>query len=206
MIPRTVFVMLGLMVLSKQIVASEIIHDELYEEVFSSENIKLHIANKNDQRLIRSNIHVLVTNAQVGVIKDNILEVNALKGWFSEVSAAKLIDRESTSKQRIQLITDMPFPLADRETTMIQDVQESSVDYVRISLSANYDGLAENDRYVRIDQYSGEWLLTQKGADVLVEFNAVYDPKVASIPQPMVVNNLKSAALDFVRNLSAASF
>ena len=86
---------------------------------------------------------------------------------------------------------------------MIQEVIENTQDRIRIKLMANYDNQISNDRFVRVDHYGGEWILTQKGKHSLVELIATYEPKIASLPQSLVVRNLKSAAHSFVENVTS---
>ncbi len=174
-----------------------------FTNVHASDKLTLSISEAAEEPIVKTYLKTEVKNATVDQIKDLIFDLDTMSSWLGGVKKVNLIEKYSDTKQRGRFINGMPFPLDDRQIVMIQEVTEATPERISIRLTSDYTNLEKTTKYVSVEPYNGEWTLTQVGSNVQVELSDVYNAKIASLPQYLVVAHIKGAANDTIDTLAA---
>ncbi|MCG8669398.1 MAG: hypothetical protein MI867_08275 [Pseudomonadales bacterium] len=195
--------LLYISLLSTTTFANQVVDGKLFKPVYTTDQIKISVSEADDEQLLQAHYTVTLKGTSIETVKQRIFDVKDLAIWFDEISSATLVDKQSNAEQRAKLVISMPFPLTDRVVTMTQHLVEQDKSSLRIKLTANYKGLEQHDSYVRIPTFNGEWHAQQIGSDVKLDYRAIYNPLLASLPQALVVNNIKSSAKAYINNMAS---
>lgn len=110
-----------------------------------------------------------------------ILDVGNYPRWIEDVNyAEKLYQRDSQIGMYYQL--GMPWPIKDRDITLISEFKKLPDNSTHFQLSYNAELKDEDEDFIRITEINGEWLITpidKENCEVTYRFLA--DPK-GSLP------------------------
>lgn len=195
-----------LVMVGAQAVAGGLNVPDKFDAETSAPGMRIGIMDVSGRQYVYSKYEVKIPNVNILSIKEQIFGVDALADWFDEVVEARLIDVESERLQRCQLLLDMPFPYRHRTITMQQKVTELQSDKILIELSADYTGIPHSDRFVRVTEYEGEWIIEQMGSDALLTYHTISTPQLGGIPEAFIINNVKKSIDYFIKTLGNYNF
>ncbi|WP_276680498.1 START domain-containing protein [Thalassolituus oleivorans] len=122
------------------------------------------------------------------------------KDWVFNCKIMEEIELISDTQGIYYMITNMPWPVKDRDSiteTRVSQDQESLV--VRVDMKARNDVFPSNDDFIRIKEMSGYWLFTPKeGNQIEVIYEAHADPG-GGLPSWLVNSFLVDAPLNTLR-------
>ena len=122
------------------------------------------------------------------------------KDWVFNCKIMEEIELISDTQGIYYMITNMPWPVKDRDSiteTRVSQDQESLV--VRVDMKARNDVFPSNDDFIRIKEMSGYWLFTPiEGNQIEVVYEAHADPG-GGLPSWLVNSFLVDAPLNTLR-------
>lgn len=122
------------------------------------------------------------------------------KDWVFNCKIMEEIELISDTQGIYYMITNMPWPVKDRDSiteTRVSQDQESLV--VRVDMRARNDVFPSNDDFIRIKEMSGYWLFTPiEGNQIEVVYEAHADPG-GGLPSWLVNSFLVDAPLNTLR-------
>lgn len=122
------------------------------------------------------------------------------KDWVFNCKIMEEIELISDTQGIYYMITNMPWPVKDRDSiteTRVSQDQESLV--VRVDMKARNDVFPSNDDFIRIREMNGYWLFTPKeGNQIEVIYEAHADPG-GGLPSWLVNSFLVDAPLNTLR-------
>jgi len=122
------------------------------------------------------------------------------KDWVFNCKIMEEIELISDTQGIYYMITNMPWPVKDRDSiteTRVSQDQESLV--VRVDMKARNDVFPSNDDFIRIKEMSGYWLFTPiEGNQIEVVYEAYADPG-GGLPSWLVNSFLVDAPLNTLR-------
>ncbi len=107
-----------------------------------------------------------VLSAPINAVVGTIMDTPNASEWIPNTGFIQMIDRSefSQGKAKLYYLIDMPFPLADRDLVINSKMSKNPSGIIRID-----NQIASDSRYpakpgvVRINQYTGSWLLEPLG-------------------------------------------
>ncbi|APR66922.1 hypothetical protein CN03_08240 [Thalassolituus oleivorans] len=122
------------------------------------------------------------------------------KDWVFNCKIMEEIELISDTQGIYYMITNMPWPVKDRDSiteTRVSQDQESLV--VRVDMKARNDVFPSNDDFIRIKEMRGYWLFTPiEGNQIEVVYEAHADPG-GGLPSWLVNSFLVDAPLNTLR-------
>ena len=122
------------------------------------------------------------------------------KDWVFNCKIMEEIELISDTQGIYYMITNMPWPVKDRDSiteSRVSQDQESLV--VRVDMKARNDVFPSNDDFIRIKEMSGYWLFTPiEGNQIEVVYEAHADPG-GGLPSWLVNSFLVDAPLNTLR-------
>ena len=120
-------------------------------------------------------------NSSAETIFNIILDVENYPKWIEDISyAEKIYQRDSQIGMYYQM--NMPWPIQDRDITLISKFKKLADNSTHFQLSYNADLKVEDKDFIRITEINGEWLITpidKDSCEVIYRFLA--DPE-GSLP------------------------
>jgi len=127
-------------------------------------------------------------------------DAQSTKDWVFNCKITEEIELISDTQGIYYMITNMPWPVKDRDSiteTRVSQDQESLV--VRVDMKARNDVFPSNDDFIRIKEMSGYWLFTPiEGNQIEVVYEAHADPG-GGLPSWLVNSFLVDAPLNTLR-------
>lgn len=120
----------------------------------------------------------VLQNISVEEVLDVILDIPSYETWLPECSHSRVVKRINDTSVIYYLVTEMQWPIRDRDGVYEQDVmrQEGNL-VVRVLIRVLPDYLPATDQYVRIQNGAGFWELKQiSGTVVSVAYQFHSDP------------------------------
>ena len=104
-------------------------------------------------------------------------DIDAQKEWVMRTLEVDLLEQEDAGHFSYYLLTDMPFPVRDRELLVDHKRTLISEDQVQIELQTSEYKLTPNSEYVRIPYYSSTYLLEElEGGWIDIHYEVKLDP------------------------------
>ena len=200
-----IIVLLVLTSFSSVIMASDG-NDQATKNVYLSEALQIDFVHKEDELFIKTNVKARIMDASLDQAKELIFDLSQITTWLGGVKEATVIKRFSANRQKGVLINQMPFPLDDREVVILLEVASADENHILLKMSSDYLDVPANKKYVRVEPYTAELMLTKDGDDVVFELSDFYNPKVRSVPKFAVVSHLKSISYDTIDKVSKLEF
>lgn len=135
-----------------------------------------------------------------GVIDGTIEEVNAvldnipaLTKWMPDCLVSKVIEKKGPNHFILYQVIKTPWPLQHRDFTFETVITVSSDKIVRTVKALSHPSVAPVDKYVRITDMTGEWILKKHGNEgekTYAEYRIKTDPG-GNIPVSIVNSTSK---------------
>ncbi len=135
-----------------------------------------------------SNIVEFKATTVINTKAENIL--NTLKNaaeypqWIDQVDFAKLLSQNGNNFI-VYYTIDMPIGFKNRDIVLNNNILQLSQNKIKINLSAVPKQYPEQDKYVRIENANGYWLLSENNGKTTVTYQFFTDPK-ADFPEWVV--------------------
>ncbi|MGK0270371.1 MAG: ribosome-associated toxin RatA of RatAB toxin-antitoxin module [Cocleimonas sp.] len=169
------------------------------------EGIKIYLRNTPGSAL-KSFKSTMTVNRSLSSLLTVIEDTKSYPRWLHNCRSAKLLKQVSETEIVNYVVTDMPWPVADRDAVISASrSQNKSNKRIEIKLRAEPKLLSKVVGKVRIENMHGRWLLTTHGKD---KVNVIYEMSIdpgGNIPK-WVVNamavDLPFYTLDKLRKIS----
>lgn len=151
----------------------------------------------SDMMAFRAITHIQSTlTATIALLED----ADRAHKWVFSCKAMALIEQVSDTDALYYMVTDMPWPVSNRDSISQTHIsQDSETKVVRVDISARNDVFPENDDHVRIREMSGFWQVSpQDNGLVEVIYEAHADPG-GGLPSWLVNSFLVDAPLETLR-------
>ena len=141
------------------------------------EQIKVFVANKAGSAL-KSFRGTMTIPARISSLVAVIEEVQTLPRWLHNCISARQLKQISQNESYNYIVTDMPWPVADRDTIVHSRLtQNKSSKEVLIKLSASQKHMPPQQGLVRIKNMTGKWQLSPvENNSVRVVYEMSVDP------------------------------
>lgn len=129
-------------------------------------------------------------------------DADAAKDWVFKCRRMELIESLSPTESYYYMITDMPWPVKNRDSISLAKVtQDAATGQVRVDIQAANGIKKSRKGYVRIREMSGYWLFTPlANGQVEVVYEAHADPG-GGLPSWLVNSFVVDAPLNTLRGL-----
>ncbi|WP_338352670.1 START domain-containing protein [Thalassolituus oleivorans] len=189
-------VLVVLSALSFSVVAADDWNEATYDEEDDIRVYTRHVEG-SDTLAFKAITHVTGRlTAGVALLQD----AQRTKDWVFNCKIMEEIELISDTQGIYYMITNMPWPVKDRDSiteTRVSQDQESLV--VRVDMKARNDVFPSNDDFIRIREMNGYWLFTPKeGNQIEVIYEAHADPG-GGLPSWLVNSFLVDAPLNTLR-------
>ena len=151
----------------------------------------------SDMMTFRAITHVKSTlTAPIALLED----AERAHKWVFSCKAMALIEQVSNTSALYYMVTDMPWPVSNRDSISETSVSQDPDSYVvRVDISARNDVFPENDDHVRIRTMTGYWQMTPQDDGVIeIVYEAHADPG-GGLPSWLVNSFLVDAPLETLR-------
>ncbi len=149
---------------------------------------------KTNKSSIKEFKAVVVLQASMQSVIEKITDADGLRNWNYKTTKSRLIERVSDKEFVIYMYNDFPWPVKDRDhisKLILSKIDSSSV---RIDITPLPNRLPELDDVIRIEEFSGYWLLEKTAAGVRVTQQMYGEPK-GNIPSFIINATLAKAPL-----------
>lgn len=137
---------------------------------------------------------VTVLQAPMQSVIDKITDAEGLKNWNYKTTKSRLIERVSDKELIIYMYNDFPWPVKDRDHISRLTLSKIDSSSVRIDIMSLPNRLPEIEDAIRIEEFSGYWLLEKTTNGVRVTQQMHGEPK-GSIPSLIINATLAKAPL-----------
>lgn len=129
-------------------------------------------------------------------------DADVAKDWVFKCRRMELIESVSPTQSYYYMITDMPWPVKNRDSVSLATVtQNADTGQVRVNITAANDIKKSKKGYVRIHEMTGYWLFTSLEAGLVeVIYEAHADPG-GGLPSWLVNSFVVDAPLNTLRGL-----
>lgn len=129
-------------------------------------------------------------------------DAGVAKDWVFKCRSMELIESLSPTQSYYYMITDMPWPVKNRDSVSLASVtQNAETGQVRVDITAANDIKKSRKGYVRIQEMTGYWLFTPLAdGQVEVIYEAHADPR-GGLPSWLVNSFVVDAPLNTLRGL-----
>lgn len=95
-----------------------------------------------------------------------VLDVDNTPKWVLNVAKAEVLSRDDKKGEfSIYMVLDFPFPLKDRDMVVKGSMSKDANGTIYIKNTAVQQGKAINPDYIRLKDYSGDWIFQKLGAN-----------------------------------------
>lgn len=141
------------------------------------EKIKVFVASKAGSAL-KSFRGTMTIPARISSLVAVIEDVQTLPRWLHNCISARQLKEINQNESYNYIVTDMPWPVADRDTIVHSRLSQNKTSKeVIIKLSASQKHMPPQQGLVRIKNMSGKWQLTSVGKNrIKVVYEMSVDP------------------------------
>lgn len=171
----------------------------------NEEGIKVYLRNTPGSP-VKSFMGKIKIKASISSIASVLDDTNNYPRWLFKCKSAKMIDQQGDSLTTRYIVTDMPWPVADRDSIIISKrTQNPNTKKVKIQMSTNPKQVPLVKGKVRIQNLKGQWLINPINEN---ELEVIYEMSIdpgGNIPKWIV--NAMTFDLPFhaLRNLKKIS-
>lgn len=142
------------------------------------------------------------TTAPIGSVLKTYQDINNVKERIANSKSIKVIKKVDANDVYYQLITDLTWPISDREALMHQVITQDPVSKViRVDAQAAPNLLPENADYVRIRKWETHSISTPKAnGTVEIDYWTFYNPG-GSLPASFVEGFLEESTFAGMKKL-----
>lgn len=142
---------------------------------------------------------VAVVGAKVERIAALIDDVSRAPEWIKYCKKGQLIKRLDAKHTIAYTINDLPWPLTDRDSAVLNIKSELAGGGVKIEFEARPEAVPKDDSLIRIKLLRGFWLLEPVEGGTKVTYQVLSDP--GNLPAWMVNLGLVEQPFETMKNL-----
>jgi len=141
-----------------------------------------------------------IVKASIKSLVDKIIDGEHLKDWNYKTTKSRLLERKSENECLVYMYNDLPWPAKNRD-----HISELKLDVVnslltKISIKSVPKKLKEKNGVIRVDNFSGFWLLEKTKLGVIVTQQMYGDPG-GSLPAFIINAMLVNAPFNTFKQL-----
>ena len=143
-----------------------------WEMVKDKDNIKVYLR-KVSQSNIKEFKAETIINAPISEVKNIILNIKNYPKWVYNYDNTRMLNKVSDEEFTYYTVLKTPWPTTDRDIVILCTVSEED-NVCKISTKSKANDLDENNDYVRMQKFTGFYLLTSIGnkTHVLMQLHA----------------------------------
>lgn len=116
-----------------------------------------------------------------------VLDINHAAEWVPNVGKAEVLTRDDKKGDfTIYMVLDFPFPLKDRDMIVKGHMSKDANGIVTVKNSAIQQGKPLSSNYVRLKDYSGDWVFQKLSANKVKVTTSGHANPEGSIPMSVV--------------------
>jgi len=123
-----------------------------------------------------------VVNADVKSLENVMFDVDSYVDWQSNTSESMKFEVVSDTEEYLYIVTDVPWPMKDRDLVLHSLKQRSPDGKVSITLLSAPEKLATTTKAIRMAEAAGKWVFTPLGDGKTEIFYTFYGDPAGSIP------------------------
>lgn len=172
-------------------------NEETYEEDLDIRVFTREVAN-SELKEFKGITHIKApVSAFVALLKDTDVSTE----WMKDVVEYEVLDEVSETESLVYTVNAAPWPVTNRDAVIRSKMSQDENMAVTVRLSAEPEGKAKNDDYVRMPALTGFWKFTPQ-ADGLVEVvYQVHANPGGSLPTWLVNSIVIETPLETLTNL-----
>lgn len=125
---------------------------------------------------------VVVVNSTLTAFVAMLKDVDSYPNWVNDCVEAKLLSANTKMEQVHYLVSNVPFPLDDRDMIVHLDYNMRSKTTLEIEISTLPFKVLEKENIVRIKEMKGIWIITQLNeTEIQIQYQLHVNPS-GSIP------------------------
>lgn len=137
---------------------------------------------------------ITVFQASIQSVIDKITDAEGLKHWNYKTTESRLIERVSDKEFIIYMYNNFPWPVKDRDHISKLTLSKIDSSSVRIDISSLPNRLPKIEGVIRIEEFSGYWLIEKTVNGVQVTQQMYGEPK-GRVPSLIINATLAKAPL-----------
>lgn len=143
---------------------------------------------------------VSVFQTNMSSIIDKITDAENLKNWNYRTTKSKLLERVSDSVFVVYMYNDFPWPIKDRDHVSKLVLLKESDSTVKINITSLFQKVPKDNNTIRIEEFSGFWLIEKIDDGVRVTQQMHGEPK-GNVPSVIINATLTKAPFNTLKNL-----
>ncbi|MGB0895969.1 MAG: START domain-containing protein [Flavobacteriaceae bacterium] len=142
----------------------------------------------------------MVVNSTIEIVVEKIMTPNELKYWNYKITESKLLKKISSNELIIYMYNDFPWPIKDRDHISQLTLEQLNALTYKINIASLPNYLSLHHSAIRIDKFSGFWLIenTAKGVKITQQMHG--EPK-GHLPSAIINSTLTRAPFQTFKNL-----
>lgn len=137
---------------------------------------------------------ITVFQASIQSVIDKITDAEGLKHWNYKTTESRLIERVSDKEFIIYMYNNFPWPVKDRDHISKLTLSKIDSSSVRIDISSLPNRLPKIEGVIRIEEFSGYWLIEKTVNGIQVTQQMYGEPK-GRVPSLIINATLAKAPL-----------
>jgi hypothetical protein len=137
---------------------------------------------------------VMVLNTSITTLVDKITDAKRLKYWNYKTTKSKLLKRVSDSVFVVYMYNDFPWPVKNRDHISKLSLLKTDSSIVRINITSLPKYIPKHEDAIRIEKFSGYWLLEKIDKGIRVTQQMHGEPK-GNVPSIIINATLAKAPL-----------
>jgi len=168
--------------------------------VYDKEGIKIYNP-PLESGFISYTAYLFLPGQSVHRVRNVFQDYKAHTAWIYRCLESKKIS-ETNDLIHLYQVSKSNWPFKNRDHILAIHILEDSNRKYRIRFKAEPSRIDYHDKHVRIDDFHGEWEVTQQANGVMVKMFTSFNPKV-SLPRAFFRTLSKRVPLETLRNLKA---
>lgn len=137
---------------------------------------------------------VMLLKTTMTSLVDKITDAKGLKNWNYRTTKSRLLERISDNESIVYMYNDFPWPVKNRDHISRLTLLNIDPSTVKIEITSVPNIVPEYDNAIRIEEFSGFWLLEKTNKGVLVTQQMHGEPK-GNVPSVIINATLAKAPL-----------
>lgn len=172
-------------------------NEETYEEDLDIRVFTREVAN-SELKEFKGITHIKApVSAFVALLKDTDVSTE----WMKDVVEYEVLDEVSETESLVYTVNAAPWPVTNRDAVIRSKMSQDENMAVTVQLSAEPEGKAKNDDYVRMPALTGFWKFTPQADGVVEVVYQVHANPGGSLPTWLVNSIVVETPLETLTNL-----
>lgn len=137
---------------------------------------------------------VMLLKTTMTSLVDKITDAKGLKNWNYRTTKSRLLERISDNESIVYMYNDFPWPVKNRDHISKLTLLNIDPSIVKIEITSVPNIVPEYDNAIRIEEFSGFWLLEKTNKGILVTQQMHGEPK-GNVPSVIINATLAKAPL-----------